>query len=116
MKSYKTKLIEKVNSYKTYTTEEKQVLLDQINRFNDINTNAFKNTMLAIPKVLKVNRENKKKFNRVLKLAFKLERHSYAPELNKLHLRNGKAITCAGSTTLEAAVNNIVKYNYNLTL
>lgn len=40
----------------------------------------------------------------LLKKAEKLERHKYAPELNRLHLKNGTSISVPGCTSIGQAV------------
>lgn len=46
---------------------------------------------------------NKTIYKEILKHAFCLERHSYSPELNKLHLTTGEVLRAPQCTTIEQA-------------
>lgn len=41
---------------------------------------------------------------------YKLERHTYAPELNKIHLENGVVLKAPQVTTLLGAQPTVIKY------
>lgn len=51
--------------------------------------------------------KNLKRYDILNKNVKGLERHTYAPELNKLHFINGQSISVSGKTTIEEAIKTI---------
>ena len=56
-----------------------------------------------MPLLEELERRKKLLINNVVKL----ERHMYAPEQNKLHLKNGVTYNVAGITDLESAIHRV---------
>lgn len=107
-------IIDKINSYKSYDKRVKARVLAQINPTLEISPEKCEEILKRVPIVMKANKEWLKKFDRVRKVAVALEKHDYAPELNRLHIKGGIAIKASGSRTIEQAVEQIVNYNYDL--
>lgn len=112
--NYKQKLIDKINSYKSYNKQVKDRVLAQIDPNRKITEKAYKEILKRVPAVMKANAEFVKRYNRAHKQAVALEKHDYAPELNKVWFKGGVAVKAAGSRTLEAAIGQIVNLNWDL--
>lgn len=51
------------------------------------------------------------KFNVIEDEVLKLELHKYAPELNRIHLKNGKTISTPNCLTIKGSINYIIEKN-----
>ncbi len=51
--------------------------------------------------------------NKINKYILKLEKHLYAPELNKVHLINGKVLKTPYMTSISHAINYCKNYHLN---
>lgn len=107
-------IINKINSYKSYSQQVKDRVLAQVNPTLNISDAKEKEILKRIPAVMKANAEHVRKFNRVQKVVIKLERHTYSPEQNCLYIKGGVKISTPGANSIENAVEQLVTYNYNL--
>ena len=111
--SYNEKLIEKINSYKSYSKEEKERVLKQV-PVKELTESQYKTVRERLPMVMKANQSFVRKFNKIHRAVYNLEVHRHAPELNRLHFKNGKTVKVSGSTTISGAIEQLINYNYDL--
>lgn len=111
--SYNQKLVDKINSYKSYNKQTKDKVLAQINHTREISSAEYEQALTRLPRVMKSHAEFIKRYNKAYKRVTRLEKHHYAPELNKLHFR-GFIIGTPGATTIKGALEKLVQKNYEL--
>lgn len=110
----KQTIVNKINSYKGYSQQTKNRVLDQVNIIEQhLDPIVVKKVLSRIPMVMRSNAEFLKKYNKVHSKVVRLERHRYAPEMNCLHFK-GFTVSTPGATSLEGAIEQTINYNYNL--
>lgn len=91
----------------------KAEVLKQLNGItSDISDDKYWQASGNIETCLKATKELLKRCNIIKKKVLKLEVHKYAPELNKVHLKNGDTIAARGCTTIEQAIKHLAVTNY----
>ena len=80
--------------------------LDNISEEN-IKKHAFVSEVLSLSE----DKEKKSYIKRLTNKVNRLERHLYAPELNKLHFKDGKSVNTPQRTTIEEAINYFIFSN-----
>lgn len=96
-----------------YSAVVKAEVLKQLNGIaSDISDDKYWQASGNIETCLKATKELLKRCNIIKKQVLKLEVHKYAPELNKVHLKNGATIAARGCTTIEQAIKHLAVTNY----
>ena len=102
-----------INKRHGYTKAVKIEVLKQLDGLtSDISYDKYWEASGNIETVLKATTELLKRCKIINKQVLKLERHAYAPELNKVHLKNGATIAARGCTTIEQAVKHLAQTNF----
>ena len=102
---YKQKLVNVINSRKSYKPVIKEKLLAQVSRLaEDLTEPQFKTVLKSLPKVYKALAKLDSWKYQQLKKVVKLERHTNAPELNKLHFNNGSIKPVPQMTDIDNAL------------
>jgi len=110
-----SKLQSVILAAKGYNKATKARVLAQIPE--TVNDEQLWQALCNVEQCLKANAKYLKELNAGRKLLGKLtglERHAYAPELNKLHLKNGTTINTPRCTDIDTAIiyavrNNLIK-------
>lgn len=105
--NYSELLINKINGYKSYNQAVKDRVLKQLDNVQ-VNETMYNKALKAIPVVMRYAKKQNTLYNKLYTQALKLERHAYAPELNKLHLKDGTVLSTPQKTTMEDAINYCV--------
>lgn len=107
MNANATKLQSVILAAKGYNKATKARVLAQIPE--NVNDEQLWSALTNIDNCLKANRELLKRYDAIKKQALKLEVHKYAPELNKLHFKNGNWTPAHGCTTMDDAIMHAAK-------
>ena len=107
---YTKQLKEKINSYKSYNQAVKDKVLKQLDNVH-LTEEQYNRNLKNLSIVMKVNKKHLQLFNKWVKLVYKLEAHTYAPELNKLHFKNGTYLSCPQKTTINEALEFLIFNN-----
>ena len=105
----------KVNISNVYKFKEtkKEVLdfyLSNIDKINSLKQSTFDNYSFLSEVLQKCERKEKRSFtDKIYKKVIKLERHAYAPEMNKLHFKKDIFIKVPKCTNIESAVLHCIK-------
>lgn len=111
--NYIKTLKDKVNSYKSYNQTVKDRVLTQFNNVESITEVQYKTALKKLPTVMKTNKLFISNYNNCKKQVYRLEIHTFAPELNALHFIGGQIIKTPQKTTINEAVNYIVYQGIN---
>lgn len=104
---YQDILIEKINSYKSYPDTVKTEAIRQVKKLDIADKAMLKKLSNILPSHLK----RLKRYYKIEKKVLYLEKHSFAPELNKLHFLDGSFIKVPQQTTVKKAVEFILYNN-----
>lgn len=104
---YSVLLANKINGYKSYTQAVKDRVLKQLDNVQ-VNETMYNKALKALPAVMKHAKKQNILYNKLYTQALKLERHAYAPEMNKLHLKDGTILSTPQKTTMEQAINYLI--------
>lgn len=95
---------DKIQGYKSYNQQVKDRVLKQIEGLTELSEAGYLEAKRNLPKVMQGTKKLVVKLDKLSKQVVKLERHEYAPEMNKLHLTDGKTISTPQKVTIESAV------------
>lgn len=104
---YQDILIQKINSYKSYPDTVKTEAIRQVKKLNITDSVMMKKLFNILPSHLK----RLEKIYKIEKKVLCLEKHSFAPELNKLHFLDGSFTKVPQQTTVKKAVEFILYNN-----
>ena len=108
---YQDILIEKINSYKSYPDTVKTEAIRQVKKLDIADKAMLKKLYSILPSHLKRLDKWVKRFNKIEKKVLCLEKHNFAPEMNKLHFLDGSFIKVPQQTTVKKAVEFILYNN-----
>lgn len=102
-------LIDKINHFGDYSPEVRQRVLDQINDRLVITEDMIERAIGNVPMALEGARKFLAKYNEILGKVSHLETHENAPEINKLHFKDGSSYYVNNKFKIEDAVEFFVK-------
>ena len=82
----------------------KSELITQVQKVGEIDAKMYRQALKALPTVYKTIVRRNKWITRAQKDVIFLERHTYAPELNKLHFEGNKKYNVPQCTSIEQAL------------
>ena len=104
-----SKVSDKINSYKSYSTKVKNEVLKQLENRDEISDDRLSLILKRIPTVMQKTRAYLTRYDRTLKAVYRLERHKNSPEMNQLQFKDGEQIKVPSMTTISDAVAYVVK-------
>jgi hypothetical protein len=102
-------LIDKINHFGDYSPEVRQRVLQQIGKKLIITDDMIERAIGNVPMALEGARKFLIKYREVFDKVSHLETHTYAPELNKLHFKDGSSYYVNNKFKIEDAVEFFVK-------
>lgn len=101
---YTKKLIETIKGRKTYDSTAKTELIAQVQKVGEIDAQMYNQALKALPAVHKTIVRRNKWITKAKKDVIFLERHAYAPEMNKLHFNGNKKYNVPQCISIEQAL------------